>query len=294
MRLLSEPMGLGLEEPRLTPIQIAFFRGLFGGVVMLALVRRGCFTFRPIMLGMVVTFTVMSCLYLSALGLGSAANAIFLQNTSPVWVTVFAVLILREHADWRSWQAVLLGGLGAVVIVVGGWPRNLPVEAERIEILTLFMGLGSGIAYAWVVLFLRVLREHSGAWLVALNLLGTAVTLGLFMLLTQGLDSFVVWLSTPRWQQLLLLLVFGLVQMALPYWLFTRGLRSVSPQEAGIITLIEPLLNPLWAFLLTPERDTPTPPMLWGGALILLALVWRYLPRVKARRVRSSETPSIE
>ncbi len=70
----------------------------------------------------------------------------------------------------------------------------------------------------------------------------------------------------------------GVVQMGVPYWLFTRGLRSVSPQEAAIITLIEPLLNPVWAFLLTPEKDTPTSPMLLGGGLILLALVWRYFP----------------
>src|SRR3954453_19114725 len=86
MRLLREPLGLGLHEPKLTELQIAFYRGLFGGLFMLALVRRGQFTFRPMMVAMVLTFTVMSGLYLSALGQGAAANAIFLQNTSPVWV----------------------------------------------------------------------------------------------------------------------------------------------------------------------------------------------------------------
>jgi drug/metabolite transporter (DMT)-like permease len=279
MRLLREPLNVGLDTPLLTPIQIAFYRGLFGGAVMLAVVRRSQYTFRPMMIGMVATFTVMSSLYLSALGLGPAANAIFLQNTAPVWVTLFSVLVLREPADRRSWQAVLIGAAGAIVIVVGGWPRSLPAAEERTQVLVLFMGLSSGIVYAWVVLFLRALRDHSAAWLVSLNLLGTAATLGLFILCTSGWESFVSWVTAPSSKQLAVLLVFGIVQMALPYWLFTRGLQSVSPQEAGIITLIEPLLNPLWAYLLTPERDTPTPPMLWGGALILLALVWRYLPR---------------
>ena len=55
----------------------------------------------------------------------------------------------------------------------------------------------------------------------------------------------------------------------------------LSPQEAGIITLVEPLLNPLWAYLMTPEKDAPTVPMLIGGALILAALVWRYVPLKK-------------
>jgi drug/metabolite transporter (DMT)-like permease len=278
MRLLGEPLGLGLDEPRLTPLQIAFYRGLIGGLVVLSLVRRGDVTFRPMMLGMMVTFAVMSGLYLSALGLGPAANAIFLQNTAPVWVTVFAVLILGEPTDRRSWQAVCIGAAGAVVIVAGNWPRNLPADEGHTQILILCMGVGSGVVYAWVVLFLRVLRDRSAGWLVSLNLLGTAITLGLFVLVCYGPAAFASWVTAPTARQLAVLAVFGAVQMALPYWLFTRGLRTVSSQEAGIITLVEPLLNPLWAYLISPGKDTPTVPMLAGGALILLALVWRYMP----------------
>jgi drug/metabolite transporter (DMT)-like permease len=281
MRLLGEPLGLGLDTPRLTPLQIAFYRGIFGGLLMLALVRRAQMTFRPVMIGMVVAFAVMSGLYLSALGLGAAANAIFLQNTAPVWVYVFAVLILGEAADRRGVEAVLLAAVGAVVIVAGGWPRNLPPEQERAESLVLLMGVGSDVVYAIVVLFLRVLRDHAVAWLVALNLLGTAVALGLFVLVKDGPAQLAAWVSAPSPKQFAVLAVFGTFQMALPYWLFTRGLRAVSPQEAAIITLIEPLLNPVWAYLITPEKDAPTAPMLLGGGLILLGLIWRYLPARK-------------
>src|SRR5690349_12950794 len=70
MRLLREPLGLGLDSPSLSPLQIAFFRGLFGGLLMLALVRRAVMHFRPAMIAMVIAFSVMSALYLSALGLG--------------------------------------------------------------------------------------------------------------------------------------------------------------------------------------------------------------------------------
>src|SRR5262245_31652721 len=174
MRLLREPLGLGLNEPGLTPLQIAFYRGLFGGLVMLALVRRADMTFRAPMIGMVVAFTVSSGMYLSALD-GPAANAIFLQNTAPVWVYLFAVLALGERGDRRGWAAVLLAAAGAAVIVAGNWPRNVaPAEHDK-QLLQLLLGLGSGIVYALVVLFLRVLRDQSAAWLVALNLLGTAV-----------------------------------------------------------------------------------------------------------------------
>jgi drug/metabolite transporter, DME family len=278
MRVLREPLGLGLNEPLLTPLQIAFYRGLFGGLVMLAMVRRAEVTFRPVMIGMVAAFAVMSGLYLSALGLGPAANAIFLQNTAPVWVYLFAVFVLGEASDRRGWQAVLLGAAGAVVIVAGNWPRDLPPQEQRAQVLILFMGVGSGVVYAMVVVFLRVLRDHSTAWLVALNLLGSAAALGLFVLVADGPSAFVEWVTAPTLRQFAVLAVFGAFQMAFPYWLFTRGLRSVSPQEAAIITLLEPLVNPVWAYLLTPEKDTPNVWMLVGGTLILLALVWRYIP----------------
>lgn len=278
MRLLREPLGVGLDHPSLTPLQIAFYRGLFGGLVMLALVRRVEMKFRPTMFGMVVVFTVMSGLYLSALGLGPAANAIFLQNSAPLWVFVIGVLLLGERGDRRGWETVLIGAAGVVVIVAGNWPRELPPADQRAQVLILFMGLGSGVVYAVVVLFLRALREYSAAWLVALNLLGTAVTLGLFVLLNDGWSAFAAWATAPSAKQVAVLVVFGAVQMAIPYWLFARGLRTVSPQEAAIITLIEPLLNPVWAYLITPHKDTPTTWMFLGGALILLALVWKYIP----------------
>ncbi len=279
MRLLQHDLGLGLHEPALSSLQIAFFRGLFGGLFMLALVRRGEFTFRPLMVPMVLIFTLMSGLYLSALGMGAAANAIFLQNTAPVWVYVFAVVWLKEPGDRRGWQAVVLAAGGAAVIVAGGWPTNLPPDQMRREILVLLMGLASGVVYAGVVLCLRILRDHSPVWLVAMNMLGTAAVLGLFVVLSQGPAGFADWATRASRSQLLVLVAVGVIQMGLPYWLFIYGLRSVSTQEAAIITLIEPLLNPFWAFLLTPEKDTPTPFMLLGGGLILTALVWKYLPR---------------
>lgn len=278
MRLLREPLGLGLETPQLSPLLIAFYRGLFGGLFMLVLVKRGQHTFRPIMVPMVVIFAVMSGLYLSALGLGAAANAIFLQNTAPVWVFLFAVFILGDSGDRRGWQSVFLAAVGAIVIVAGGWPATSTPEQERREIFVLFMGVGSGIVYAGVVLFLRVLREHAAVWLVALNLVGSALMLGLFVLVTDGPPAFAAWVSTPSMPQFVVLAACGILQMGVPYWLFTRSLRAVSAQEAAIITLLEPLLNPVWAYLLTPHTDTPTPAMFLGGSLILLALVWKYVP----------------
>jgi drug/metabolite transporter (DMT)-like permease len=75
--------------------------------------------------------------------------------------------------------------------------------------------------------------------------------------------------------QLAILVVMGAVQLGLPYFLFSKGLQSVSLQEASLIALIEPVLNPLWVALTVNE--IPSAATLSGGAMILLGLAVRYL-----------------
>jgi DME family drug/metabolite transporter len=288
IRFLREPSGfaaslnLTLHEPNLTPLQVAFFRGLFGGLAMLLLVRRTDVRFDRRMIGMVLIFAAMSGLYMSALALGPAANAIFLQNTAPIWVYLFAVFVWKESVDRRGWQSVLLGATGAFVLVGGNWPVNLPPDEEQAQALILFMGVGAGFTYAGVMISLKTLRHFAPAWLTAMNLIGSAAAIGAYVLIRSGWSEFLAWSGTPTFAQVAVLALYGVIQMAIPYWLFARSLRAVSPQEAGIITLIEPLLNPFWAYLMTPEKDKPTVPMLIGGALILAALVWRYIPLKKS------------
>jgi drug/metabolite transporter (DMT)-like permease len=146
-------------------------------------------------------------------------------------------------------------------------------------VAVLLMAVGSGVTYAAVILFLRGLRHESSTWLTVMNLLGSAAVLGGFVAVSQGPGAFADWVTAPSPTQLGVLVLFGAVQMATPYWLFTRGLRTVSSQEAGVITLLEPVLNPVWAYLIAPDKDTPTVWTCAGGALLLGALGWRYFPR---------------
>ncbi len=105
-------------------------------------------------------------------------------------------------------------------------------------------------------------------WLTVVNhLFGAAVLL-----------PFVWSLGLPTLPQLAFLVFFGAFQMGVPYLLMARGLRHVSPQEAGTLTLLEPLLNPLWAYLVAPEKEKLTLPVAIGGSLILLGLIYRYWP----------------
>jgi len=273
-RLLQNPTALEVHDPKLTPLQIAFFRALFAGLFLVPMLRRRDIRFRPLMAPMVMTFAVMNALFLSAMALGTAANAILLQNSAPFFVFIVSVFVLGEAADRKSLIALLIGMAGMIVIVGGSDDLG-----GRLDVA--LMGLGSGITYAFIILCLRAMRNESPQWLIAQNHLGSAFCLALAVCVIWGPTYWIEWLTTPSWRQLILLLIFGCVQMGLPYFLFARGLRSVSPQEAGTISLLEPLLNPLWAYLISPETDTP-PQATWiGGALILGALAYRYLPSRK-------------
>ncbi|MFO0846492.1 MAG: DMT family transporter [Gemmataceae bacterium] len=260
-RVLSEPTPLDLHEPALTPLQIAAGRVLFAGLVMLPMLRPRDVSFRPLMAATALAFAAMNAMFIGAMALGSAANAILLQYTAPLWLYLAGVAFLGEPVERRGAVSLLIGLAGIAVIVWGGW------QGEQAVIVLL--GLGSGLGYALVLLGLRLQRDASPVWLTAVNHLTGAVVLLPF-----------VWhlgLPTPR--QVAWLALFGTVQMGLPYLLMARGLKTVRPSEAGTLTLLEPILNPLWAYLVAPEKERPTVHILLGGLCILGALAYRYWPR---------------
>ena len=263
--VLTHPTPLGLNEPLIDPGQIAFYRVLFAGIVLLPTIRRIDVGFRPAMIGMVLAFAAMNALFVRALTLGTAANAIFLQYTAPLWVYLAGILWLGERPDRRSTVAVAAGMLGVAVILSGGW------SGERLDVIG--YALGAGVAYAGVLLFLRILRGSSPRWLTVINHLGSAVVL----------FPDAMRFGLPTHGQLAWLFLFGAVQMGLPYWLMARGLRTVSPSEAAMLSLLEPILNPLWAYLVSPTEELPGTTTWIGGALILSGIAYRYSPRRPTR-----------
>jgi drug/metabolite transporter (DMT)-like permease len=255
------PLSLGPEP--VDDLAIAFYRVLFAGLVLLPTLRRDSITFRPAMLGMVAFFAAMNITFVLALTRGKAANAILLQYTAPLWIYLAGIWWLGEKPSLRGWTSLFIGLIGIGVLMWGG--------REEADPGVMGLGLASGVFYAGVVIFLRVLREEASSWLVVLNHLGAALVVAP-LLLYRG------W-PMPTAAQLGVVALFGAVQMGLPYVLMARGLRVVSSQEAGVITLLEPLLNPVWAYLVAPDTEAPTKYTFLGGAFILGALAWRYWPR---------------
>jgi drug/metabolite transporter (DMT)-like permease len=103
-------------------------------------------------------------------------------------------------------------------------------------------------------------------WLVVVAHLATAAAIFPYVAYKD------VW---PSAAQVPVLAGFGLLQMALPYVFFARGLRAITSQEATGIGLLEPMLLPVWVYLAWGEA--PAPWTLIGGGLILVGLILRYV-----------------
>ncbi|GIW99489.1 MAG: permease [Pirellulaceae bacterium] len=256
---------------------LAFWRSAFAILILLPLVRRP--DFRWPMLPMTACFAVMVWSFMTAMVYGPAANAIWLQYLAPAWVAMGCVLLLREPLQWVDLRLIAWCLAGVLIIltveVVRGW---LPAAESGVQETVVLarpwlatgMGLLSGVAFAGVVLCMRALRDMDSAWLITCNHGATALLLLPWVIAAEG---------SIAWSGYLALALFGMLQMSLPYVLFARGLRSASTAEASVLTLIEPLLVPVWVYVAWHEHPSYEPPGWWvwcGAALIFIGLVQRY------------------
>ena len=247
--------GYFIKEIDAGALSITFFRCLFAALWLLPLVPGRKFP-KPIDMAVsVVLFALLLGLYVASTKATTAANAIFLQYTAPIYVIVFSPWILSE-ALRRTDAIPLAVCLGGIAVLFAGNQGSGDAKG-------LWMGIGSGFFYGLFLLWLRRLRYADPIAVTFANCLGVAVILAPF----PG-----VWhVDAPNAG---LLVLMGAVQFALPYVLFTRGLQDVTGGEASLIALIEPVLNPIWVVLLLGEE--PNVATIVGGSIILGGLALRY------------------
>ena len=241
---------------------LAFWRSLFAMLLLIPLVRKP--TWRWQMAPMVLCFVVMIWSFMTAMVNGSAANAIWLQYIAPAWVILLGSLFLKELPTRED--LVLFAFCAAGVGLIVG------MELRFGSIYATLMGILSGICYAGVILCLRSMRGVDSVWLITLNHGASALLmLPWVMQNTQHVPI----------GSYFALAMFGMFQMSLAYILFARGLRSTGAAEASLLSLIEPVLLPVWVFIAWRHHPDYEAPPIWtwiGGGLIMLGLVSRYLP----------------
>ncbi|HET9550373.1 MAG TPA: EamA family transporter [Candidatus Binatia bacterium] len=239
------------------PLTIVFYRSLFAGLVFTPFLRRNGRPISAPILVSALTYTAAISSFVAANKLTTAANAIVLQYTAPIFVFLFSGLVLKE-------KIAKLNGFALAVSMIGVGIISLD-SAGQPEMAGVLLALLSGLLFAAYMINLRRTSEINPVYLTWINNIVCALLL-LFIVKSH------LWLTST---QLWILIVMGAVQLGMPYFLFSKGLHTVSLQEASLIALIEPVLNPLWVALVVgeiPSRATVT-----GGGMILLGLGVRYV-----------------
>jgi len=260
--LLFSTGGAAIKATSLTGWQVASFRS---GVATLAIAllvpaaRRG-WNRRAWMVG--VAYAACLTLYVTANKLTTAANTIFLQSTAPIYLVFLGPMLLGEKVRRRELVFMAALAVGMAFFFLG---RETPVATAPDPLLGNLLAAGAGVAWAFTVLGLRWLGRgedtRAGAAMSAVvcgNLLAFGFGLP-WALPVRGAEA-------SDWGTIVYL---GVVQIGLAYALMTRALRHLQALETSLLLLIEPVLNPVWAWLVHGER--PSSLSLTGGAVILAA-----------------------
>lgn len=258
--------GLLIKSVDWPPLAIAGVRGGIAALFLLALNRRHLrFTRSPLQIGAALTYATCTLLFVSATKLTTAANAILLQYTAPVWVALFGAWVLGERTFRADWIAI--------VAVLGGMALFFSDDLQLAGALGNFLAILSSFAFAGMTLLLRKQKDSSPI---------ESIILGNAFAFVIGLPFIVTAETTPSPTGWLALLVLGVVQLGFSYQLYARALRHVTALEAVLFPVIEPLLNPIWVLFAFGER--PGPRALVGGAIVLTAVTLRAFASLRAPR----------
>lgn len=195
-------------------------------------------------------------LFVVANKMTTAANAILLQYTAPVHVALLGAWLLKERTSTRDWLTIAAVLSGMLLFFNEKMsPGNMWGNAAA---------LASGFTFALFIVLLRKQRDESPA---------TAVFLGNLITFAIGLPF--CFEDVPDMNGWLALIFLGVFQLGLSYVLYTLAISHVTAMEAIFIPLVEPVLNPIWVFLLLGE--VPVASTLLGGSVILIAVTLRNL-----------------
>jgi drug/metabolite transporter, DME family len=270
--------GAAIKAVHLEGWQVACLRSAIAAATLLLLVPEARRRPNPKVLGVAVVYAATLVLFVLANKLTTAASAIYLQSTAPLYILALSPWLLHERIRPRdlAFMGALAIGLGLFFVGFDPVSATAPNPA-----LGNVLAVVSGGTYALMLIGLRALGRGGESWGAAAAFWGNAFAAAAALPLALPIVA-----SRPTdW---LLLGYLGTCQIGLAYLLLVRGLQRVRAFEASLLLFLEPVLNPIWAWLVHGER--PGAWSLAGGGVILvvtLAKSW-----IDGRAPESSESPA--
>ena len=246
-------------------LAVAGGRGIIAaGFLVLFCGRKLHFTWTRLQIGAAVAYAACTVLFTLANKMTTAANAILLQYTAPVWVALFGAWLLGERTrpiDWLTIGAVLTG-LG-LFFYEGLQLNNLSGQ---------LVALASGVAFAAMTILMRKQKDSSPLESIVL---GNVISflIGVPALLTAPAMPASGWIA---------LSLLGVVQLGIAYLLYSKALRHVTALESILIPVFEPILNPIWVMIFIGER--PGLLALLGGLIVVGSITLRAVSSIRSRQ----------
>jgi len=266
--------GVLIKLTSLDAYQVTFFRSFLAAVTVLVLTRKSGLKINLFGAITSIIYATLLFLFVWATKHTTAANAIFLQYTAPIYILILAPFIIGERFHFRDLITIIFCIAGMSLFFVG--------KLELNDYWGNFAALGSGIFLGLYIMLLRHPRAKE------LNPT-IAVIYGNFLLAFVTLPSGIASIPSMTLKDFGLVAALGIFQIGFSYILFIKGVTGgTRPLDASIIGFFEPILNPVWVFLFYGEQ--PSNWAIVGGLLIVVTVAGHTFVQYRVGKKEPGET----
>ena len=280
--------GVGVKVANAEPLVVAGLRSVFALMFMsvvlaITMRRRGddaralvTLLRRPLIWAAAASYALMVVMFCLAARRTTAANAIFIQYTAPVYVALLSTKLLGEKPSGADYVSVFTSLAGMALAFGGEMETSGRMEGNALAVLSSF-------GYAGLPLLLRVEEQRRADPLAPL----VAMSLGNLIAAIVALPACV--LHPPADQRTwLVLIALGTLQIGLPYVLYGMAIRRLRALESALLAMIEPVLSPIWVLLATGEK--PSVMAAIGGGVIVTSVAFNAIHRGLRQKPRPASS----
>ena len=244
--------GVFIKTTDAHPLVISCIRSFSAAICLFVYLRgKPRFVFTRVQFAGALCYAGTVTVFITATKLTTSANAILLQYSSPVFVAILGWLILKEALYWYDYLS--MGGVAAgLVFLLSGSIGFDSIAGSVLAIL-------SGLFYASLMILLKLHKDGSRVETLLLGNLFAALVGLPFLFINPAPIS-----ALPP------VIFLGVFQIAIPYILFAKASERAPALDLALLPIVEPLLNPVWVFLVTGEQPAA---LTYIGGIILLGVI---------------------